>query len=203
MTHTHTPLPINRPVTSSQAIDNQPLAPQNPDVPNPGSQSRGSQNKTKDERIHLLQAMPFFGAISDNSVALILDLSETQQIASGEYFFHQDERGDSLYLLEEGRAVIFKESNNKEYILRYAEDGDCFGELALIDFTPRSASVRAEKDCTAIKIPATALHSLYQQDAEQFLIIQMNIGREVSRRLRASDERWFQLQINGSSAHSC
>ena len=156
-----------------------------------------------EERIHLLQAMPFFGAISDSSVALILELSETQSLNTGELFFHQGERGDSLYLLEKGSVVIFKKSNDREYILRSAQKGDCFGELALIDFTPRSASVRAETDCTAIKIPSSALHTLYQQDSEQFLIIQMNIAREVSRRLRSADERWFQLQIGNSSAHSC
>ncbi|MEE8056805.1 MAG: cyclic nucleotide-binding domain-containing protein [Pseudomonadales bacterium] len=158
---------------------------------------------TSKERIHLLQAMPFFGAISDSSVTLILELSETQLVKAGDLFFQQDDRGDSLYLLEKGKVVIFKKTDNKEYILRYAEDGACFGELALIDYTPRSASVRAETDCTAIKIPSSALHTLYQQDPEQFLIIQMNIAREVSRRLRTSDDRWFQLQIENSSAHSC
>ena len=150
---------------------------------------------TAEERIHLLQSMPFFGAINDASVSLILGQSKTLQVKAGDYFFHQGEKGDSLYLIEQGSTVIFKQHEGKEYILRHANDGDCFGELALIDFTPRSASVRAETDCTAIKIPSTALHSLYQQDTEQFLIIQMNIGREVSRRLRASDDRWFQLQI--------
>ena len=150
---------------------------------------------TAEERIHLLQSMPFFGAINDASVALILGQSKTLKVQKGDYFFHQGEKGDSLYLIEKGRTVIFKQSDDKEYILRHAEDGDCFGELALIDFTPRSASVRAEADCTAIKIPSSALLSLFQQDPEQFLIIQMNIGREVSRRLRASDDRWFQLQI--------
>ena len=105
------------------------------------------------ERIHLLQAMPFFGAISDSSVALILELSETQSLAAGELFFQQGERGDSLYLLEKGSVAIFKKSDDQEYILRSAKKGDCFGELALIDFSPRSASVRAETDCTAVKIP--------------------------------------------------
>lgn len=157
----------------------------------------------QDERIHLLQAMPFFGAISDASVSLILGLSETLQVKAGDYFFHQDDIGDSLYLLEEGRVTIFKEANGKEFVLRHAEKGNCFGELALIDFTARSASVRAESDCTAIRIPSSALHSLYQKDPEQFLFIQMNMAREVSRRLRAADDRWFELQVASSSAHHC
>ena len=158
---------------------------------------------TAAERIQLLQSMPFFGAINDESVVLILGLSETLNISAGDYFFNQGEKGDSLFLLEKGRAAIFKKSDEKEYILRYAEDGDCFGELALIDLTPRSASVRAEIECTAIKIPSSALLSLFQQDSEQFLMIQMNMGREVSRRLRAADDRWFQLQIGNSSALPC
>jgi CRP-like cAMP-binding protein len=154
---------------------------------------------TAQERIHLLQSMPFFGAIKDSSVALILSQSKTLEVAAGDLFFSQGDQGDSLYLLEKGRVVIFKHHNEKEFVLRYAEDGDCFGDLALIDFTLRSASVRAISECTAIKIPSSALHSLYQQDNEQFLIIQMNMAREVSRRLRASDDRWFQLQVANSA----
>ena len=153
---------------------------------------------TSEERIHLLQSMPFFGAINDASIALILGQSKTIKVETGEYFFHQGEKGDSLFLIEQGRSAVFKTHENKEYILRYVESGDCFGELALIDFTARSASVRAETDCIAIKIPSAALLNLFQQDAEQFLIIQMNIGREISRRLRASDDRWFQLQTTSN-----
>jgi CRP/FNR family cyclic AMP-dependent transcriptional regulator len=149
-----------------------------------------------EERIKLLQATPFFGAVKESSIVLLLGLSQTQQMGEGGYFFRQGERGDSLYLLEKGKAVIFKQWHEDEYPLRHVKDGDCFGELAMIDFSPRSASVRAEMDSTAIKIPSSALHSLYQEDPEQFVIIQMNMAREVSRRLRASDERWFRHQLN-------
>jgi CRP/FNR family transcriptional regulator, cyclic AMP receptor protein len=155
------------------------------------------------KRIQLLQRAPFFGAITDASISLILSLSETLHLPAGEYFFHQGEKGDSLYLLEKGKIAIFKTFENEEYVLRSAKEGDCFGELALIDLAPRSASVRAEIECTAIKISASALHKLYLKDPEQFLIIQMNMAREVSRRLRASDDRWFQLQVSNSSNLSC
>lgn len=155
------------------------------------------------ERIRLLQTTPFFGAVTDQSIALILNQSQTLHLAPGEYFFHQGESADSLYLLEKGEIAIFKTCHDKEYTVRNAEEGDCFGELSLIDLEPRSASVRAESACTAIKIPASALHSLYLHDVEQFLIIQMNMAREVSRRLRASDDRWFELQVETNSSLSC
>jgi len=148
----------------------------------------------KQQRIQLLQAMPFFGAVSDNTVSLILDLSQTLVTEAGQYFFSEGDEGDSLYILERGQAVVFKLWGESEYVLRRAKTGDCFGELALIAMESRYASVRAELDCQAIKIPSSALHNLYQQDPEQFLIVQMNMGREVGRRLRLADERWFELQ---------
>jgi CRP-like cAMP-binding protein len=147
-----------------------------------------------EERIELLQATPFFGATSLETIRFIIELAETQHKKPGEYFFHQSELGDSLYLLEQGEALVFKSWQGEEYPMRHVASGDCFGELALIDFTPRSASVRAETECTALKISSATLHRLYQENAEQFLIIQMNIAREVSRRLRAADDRWFQQQ---------
>jgi hypothetical protein len=51
--------------------------------------------------------------------------------------------------------------------------------------------VRAEEDCSAIEITPADLMRLAETDMEQFALIQMNIGREVCRRLRATDELLF------------
>lgn len=147
------------------------------------------------ERIKLLQDTPFFGAINEQSVELLIDLSETCQLSAGEYFYHQGELGKCLYILVSGQAEILKERNHQRYALCTIEPGGCFGELAMINFTPRSASAQAIKDCEAIRIPATALHELYKQNSEQFLLIQMNMAREVCRRLQEADERWFESKV--------
>ena len=64
-----------------------------------------------------------------------------------------------------------------------------------MDLLPRSASVRAIEDCTAIRLSATNLHQIYARDLKQFALIQMNMGREVSRRLRESDNRLFSARM--------
>jgi CRP-like cAMP-binding protein len=94
-----------------------------------------------------------------------------------------------MYVLESGRAAVVKEWQGRELLLRELGPGDCFGEMALIDLSPRSASVQALEDCSAFEIFAASLHQLYQRDLEQFALIQMNMARELSRRLRATDER--------------
>jgi CRP-like cAMP-binding protein len=60
-----------------------------------------------------------------------------------------------------------------------------------MDHYPRSASVRAVSDCTAICVSAANLYEIYERDVKQFALIQMNIGREVTRRLRKADDQLF------------
>jgi CRP-like cAMP-binding protein len=69
--------------------------------------------------------------------------------------------------------------------------GDCFGEMALVDLFPRSASALAVETCAALQITPSILQEIYQHDLEQFTLLQMNMGREISRRLREVDELLF------------
>ena len=87
----------------------------------------------------------------------------------------------------------------QEYQLRNLNQGDCFGEMSLIDFSPRSASVRAVEDCTALQISAACISQIYEKDLEQFAMIEMNMGREVSRRLRESDAALDPTRMSGGS----
>jgi len=113
------------------------------------------------------------------------------EVNKGACFFHEGDEADSVFILEEGCVDIIKLRDGKEFFLRQLNKGDCFGEVALMDLMPRSATVRACIDCRAIELPHTALYDLYQFELEQFTLIQMNMGREVSRSLRQADERLF------------
>jgi len=147
-----------------------------------------------DLQIKLLQQMPVFGGLKAETLHLIMDASVETEVASGDFFFHEGERGECLYVLESGLVIVEKNWRAQKVEIGRLETGDCFGEMALIDLQRRSASVKADQDCLAIMIPRQALLSLFQQDLEQYAIIMMNMGREVSRRLRELHERLFVLQ---------
>jgi CRP/FNR family cyclic AMP-dependent transcriptional regulator len=66
-----------------------------------------------------------------------------------------------------------------------------FGEMAVMDLRPRSASVQAIENSAAICLSAANLYRVYARDLKQFALIQMNMGREVCRRFRETDERLF------------
>lgn len=144
-----------------------------------------------DPRLELLRNMPIFGGVSAEVLALILELAEVVEVGSGRFFFREGDEGRSTFVLERGRVAILKAWGDGERRLRELGPGDCFGEMSLIDLGRRSASVRAEEDASALELSASHLLRVQQQSLEQFALIYTNMARELSRRLRAADERLF------------
>lgn len=147
----------------------------------------------RDARISTLQAMPIFGGIRDDVLQFLLERCASVSVAQGEYFFRENDQADGMFVLESGGVAILKAWGGEQHLLGHLKQGDCFGEMALMDFFPRSASVLAVAPCTALKLTSGSFFELYEQDLEQFSLVQMNLGREVSRRLRLADERLFRL----------
>ena len=119
-------------------------------------------------------------------------------VPKGEFFFREGSRGTSAFVLERGRVAILKRHGGQDHLLRHLDSGDCFGEVALLDFAGRSASVLADEDCSAIEVTARDLLEVSKRDLQQFTMIYMNLGRELSRRLRVADERMFRARLEGS-----
>jgi CRP-like cAMP-binding protein len=151
-------------------------------------------------RIELLQRMPVFGGIRADILEFLLPLCPIVAARAGEFYFRENDAADSMFVLDAGKVEVLKSWRNGEYLLHTLGRGDCFGEMALMDLMPRSASVRAIEDCRAIQISAANLYRVYERDLEQFAMIQMNMGREVSRRLREADERLFRAKMGMPAA---
>ncbi len=150
--------------------------------------------------LELLQKISVFGALSTDTLDFLLQRATVAACSEGEYFFREGDQAQSIYMLETGRVAVLKHWQGRDYLLQHLEPGACFGEMALMDMYPRSASVLAKTDSSALKISTAALLELYQHDLEQFTLLQMNLGREVSRRLRKADERLFHARITATTA---
>jgi CRP/FNR family transcriptional regulator, cyclic AMP receptor protein len=146
-------------------------------------------------RSEVLQSMPIFGALREDALQVLLERARSVEVRAGVFFFREDDPARSMFVLEAGQAQVTKRWRGREFVLNSLKPGDCFGEMALMDLAPRSASVRAESDCRSIEFSTDDLLRLYERDVEQFALVQMNIGREVCRRLRATDELLFRVQM--------
>lgn len=146
-------------------------------------------------RIEALQRMPIFGGIRADMLEFLVNEAEMTTVQGGQYFFRENDKATAMYVVETGEVSVLKSWNDEQYEIGRLGPGDCFGEMALMDLFPRSASVLAVPDCTAITLSTESVYHLYEKDLEQFALIQMNIGRELSRRLRIADVRLFSFKM--------
>lgn len=149
----------------------------------------------RQSRLRLLQEMPIFGGVEEQTLDFILDNANIVQVNTGEYFFREDELANTMYVLEKGKVEVVMAWQDKQYTLNFLNPGDCFGEMAIMGFRPRSADVRALLDCQAIELSTGLFSELYGVYPQQFTMIQMNMGREVCRRLCEADKRIFITDI--------
>ncbi len=150
---------------------------------------------TEEARIDLLQSMPLFGGVDADTIRTLLAICPLVSVAANDFFFREEDDADAMFVLESGKALVLKSWHGKDYALHTLKVGDCFGEMAIMDRCPRSASVRAAEDCEAIRISSADLHQVYARDLKQFALIQMNMGREVCRRLRDANQRLFSAKM--------
>lgn len=150
------------------------------------------------DRFELLAAMPVFGGLDEATLQVLTELAEPVTVPKGEYFFHEGDETQAMYVLQSGRVEIYKTWQSASKVLRYMEPGDCFGEMALIDLFPRGASALAVEHSEALQITPAILREVYRQDKDQFAMLHMNIGREISRRLRRVDDLMFRIMMGES-----
>lgn len=138
-------------------------------------------------RLKLLQEMPVFGGVRTDTLEFMLRQAPVVHLRKGEFFFLEGDEGDCAFLLEQGRAMFWKDFEGSRYPMRMLDQGECFGEMAMIGLYPRSGSTQAIDDCQAIKITYEMLYGILRQEPEQCIVILMNMARDLSRRLRDAD----------------
>ena len=111
------------------------------------------------------------------------------KIKAGERLFREGDAGDAMYVLINGEAEVTAGGMSIEV----AKAGDILGELALIDGSPRSATVTARTDCELAVIDKKRFHFLVDE-SPRFAI---DVMRVMARRLKQSDQR-----MSGSSVGS-
>lgn len=75
---------------------------------------------------------------------------ERRTFGVGEKVFSQGQEGDRAYIIQDGQIEVFRVSDGTEKILGTLGKGAIFGEMALLDDSPRMASARAVQSTTVI-----------------------------------------------------
>ncbi|MCC6178282.1 MAG: Crp/Fnr family transcriptional regulator [Chloroflexi bacterium] len=122
----------------------------------------------------LLARSPLLRNLSPESLSRLASVARRRTYRRGEVVFHQGDPGDSLHILLEGRVkIVLDAESGDEAVIAIFGPGDCFGELALIDGEPRSASVAALEPVHTVSISRNDFMSFVRENpsvAEQLLM---------------------------------
>jgi CRP/FNR family cyclic AMP-dependent transcriptional regulator len=104
---------------------------------------------------------------------------------AGEVIFCEGDAGETMFIIQEGEVRIHKRVREKETTLAVLKDGEFFGEMAIIDKEPRSASATALTDSKLIVLSDEIFESQIKNNPK----IIMAIVRKMSERLRNADRQ--------------
>lgn len=144
----------------------------------------------KVERLLVLRKVPLFAQMNlEQLVAIDQRLEEVEYLA-GEVVFEEGQLGAELYILLDGTVKIVKaRGSGQELVLTRLEGVNYFGEMAILDDEPRSASVVVERNSRLLVLKGEQLKDLVEQMPEMaFEIIKVLTGR-----IRQADDRLNQM----------
>jgi CRP/FNR family transcriptional regulator, cyclic AMP receptor protein len=104
-----------------------------------------------DSRAGFLARIPLLAGLAEAECQALAGRCRVRSFKPGEILFHEEDAGQSLYLLQSGRVKIVRvTTEGEETLLHVYGAGECFGELSLVDAGPRSATAVVLEPATAL-----------------------------------------------------
>lgn len=119
-----------------------------------------------------LSQVNIFGRLSKHEIRIVEKSAHIRNYAPNEPIFKQGDPGNGMYIIIDGRVGIFLDIPNQEpKQLSELHGGDFFGEIALLDESPRTAGAIALENCTII--------GFYRPDLMDILKVKPPVGSKI------------------------
>lgn len=132
-----------------------------------------------------VSAIPLFKSLAPEEIASLAKLLQETTFQAGATVFHQNDAGDAMYIVRRGAVRIWtRDEDAHEVTLAVLEAGAFFGELAVLDGGPRSATATCTLD--------SELYRLSQKDFHSFMlahpVVAVEMIRQIGLRLRQTNQ---------------
>ena len=133
----------------------------------------------------ILANIPLFSNLTAEGIDNVAKLTQIQTCLKNASVINEGDISDSLHIILSGRAkVFFNDEQGEELTLQNLSEGDYFGEMSLLDNSPRSASITISEDASV----AIISKDNFMQCMHQYPDIAINLSIELSRRLRLTTD---------------
>lgn len=119
----------------------------------------------------------------------ILGHAQIVHFHKGQEIIRAGDLDDSFYVLSQGEVEVVLRLKGKESVLTTIAEGSVFGEVAFFDRAPRSATIRARTNGTAVCLTRAAFDRLSSWEPLLARSILIDLGRVLSLRLRSTTQR--------------
>jgi CRP-like cAMP-binding protein len=133
--------------------------------------------------VPVLEGVPLFEGLSRRHLRRIASLARTKRFAAGTRIVRAGDPGNSFYVIIDGSVRVIPPTGKS--VIRGA--GDCFGEMSLLDGSPRSADVSAADEVFALTIGSAAFAKLLKSEPQ----ISLALLKVLAARLRAAERPRF------------
>jgi CRP-like cAMP-binding protein len=133
------------------------------------------------ERILLLREIPIFSGLAPEDLEKIADIAHEELYSQGGIICREADPGNTLYVIVSGDVQIVRSAGRQESILATRGAGEFVGEMAILESSPRSATVRAAGDVRVLSIDGESFKSILLDRPE----VAVSVLRKMSARIRA------------------
>ena len=150
------------------------------------------------EREDQLARVSFFDGLTREALAMMAQVTTEESHALGTRIFQYGDPGDKLFIILEGKVRISREvAGMGEEALAVLGPGQVFGEMALLDESPRSADARAHERCRLLVIAKDAFDDLLFLHKDLAFEVLWSCVRTLSGRLRETNDKLTFLSTSG------
>lgn len=152
---------------------------------------RWQKDKGKLGITDILINISIFEDLNKREIASVQRILHQREYEPDEVIFRQEEPGMGMYIIHSGTVTIISEPEG--LLLSELSDGDFFGEIALLDEFPRSATAIAKTGCRVFGFFQPDLLGLIEHDPRLGMKIVLRLARIIAARLRNANEQAFIL----------
>lgn len=133
----------------------------------------------------MFENVPLFEGLSGADIEALSSRAITRNYRKNTIVIDQGDETDSLYVVISGRLKVFlRDEEGKEVILAFLNPGESFGELSLLDRSPRSASVETQEETKLAMISRTPFYEFLSSNIQ----VTINLLETLARRNRAATD---------------
>jgi len=150
------------------------------------------------ERAAHLSQVPLFSGLTPAALNLVAQVASEESYRVGTCIFEHGDAGDRLYVLIKGQVRISRQiAGMGEEALAVLKPGAIFGEMAILDDTPRSADARVHEACKLLVISREAFDDLLFLNKDLAYEVLWSMVRILTSRLRETNEKLTFLSVSG------